>query len=132
MRVEIVNEKDIIAIEKKLFSLYSGLINSYKSLFSQYEGRLVVSECWTLNNKTNFCILTHPFNYRNYIYWISYEILDAQNRPIIIDGENSGLERSYGVLVVKRNKKLFTVKYYDDMQDVKEDLELDVQRLRKL
>lgn len=135
MKVEIVNVKELIDIEKKLFELYHSFINNYQGLFSKYEGQLVVSECWTLNNKTDFRMLTHPHAYRSYIYWISYQVLDGENQPIIIDEENSWLERSYAVLVVNRKKKsqeIFTAQYYDDMQDVKEELELDIQLLRNL
>lgn len=125
---------DVIMIEKNLYELYRDVILDFEKSFSLYKCSIEILECWTTDDSENATNI-RPNLDNNYIYWICYVVL-YNGKPIICDNENSLITRSYGVLViskaVKWYKHKFIVKVIDDIEDVKEELVEDLNKIRQI
>lgn len=64
-----------------------------------------------------------------YIYWISYRILN-NNKPVIYDEENSYIERAYGVVDVSKNESIgkckVKISVIKNLDDIKKELQEDL------
>lgn len=125
---------DVIEIEKNLYELYRDVILDFEKSFSLYKCSIEILECWTTDDSGNATNI-RPNLDNKYIYWICYVVL-YNGKPIICDNENSLITRSYGVLViskaVKWYKHKFIVKVIDDIEDVKEELVEDLNKIRQI
>lgn len=124
---KLYDESIIIDCENKLYKRYIAEISDYIKAFSLINCNVIVEQCWTVDNEKK-AYLEHPKNYKNYVYWLSYRIVDQFNNPLIYDDENSCLENSEGFLSVHKkcnwfNKKIyFQINITDDMSSILDDL----------
>lgn len=122
---------DVIRIEEKLHKLYRNTILDFERRFSFYGCNIEITDCWTTDNctkTTNF----RPDFVNDYVCWICYVVL-YNGIPIIYDNENSPITRSYAVLTIskaaKHHKHKFIFKEFDNTEDLKEELEEDLQKI---
>lgn len=123
------DENEIIKLEEEMFNYYSNIINEFNNAFAKYSCHLEVSKCWTTARGI-------PCFYER-IFWICYRVLNIRSDPVVYDDENSFIERSYGVIVLKRKKRFLkgdelTVKYIEDIEDVKREIIEDLNKVKKI
>ncbi len=125
---------DIIRAEEYLFELYQSVILTFEKAFFVYNCNIRIMNCWT-TDKFKSVTNIRPDLQQKYAYWICYEVCNNEE-PVIYDDENSLLTRSYVALIVstikKRHKSKILVEVFDDLDDVAEDLEEDLNKIKKL
>lgn len=129
-----INLNDIIQIEERLYEHNQNMILSFEKRFSEYKCDVEVIDFWTTGGYKN-ATTTRPYLDDKYVYWICYRVLH-NGKQVIYDDENSPLMRNYVVLDISKgrwcHKHKFIIKVFDDTEDVKKELEEDLNRLEAI